>query len=55
LIGTSLDRSRRGGDFNDDGKSDLLVIAKDAGGLSGIYATDSNGAPSTVLQSWNAD
>lgn len=42
------------GDFNGDGKSDLLVIAKDPAGLSGIYATDASGQPSTQLQSWNS-
>jgi RHS repeat-associated protein len=42
------------GDFNGDGKGDLLVIAKDPAGLSGIYATDASGQPTTQLQSWNA-
>src|SRR5690349_3193047 len=42
------------GDFNGDGKSDLLVIAKDASEPSGIYATDASGQPSTLLQSWSS-
>jgi hypothetical protein len=42
------------GDFTGDGKSDLLVIAKDPTALSGIYATDASGQPSTLLQSWNS-
>jgi RHS repeat-associated protein len=42
------------GDFNGDGKSDLLVIAKDPAALSGIYAADASGQPTTVLQSWSS-
>jgi RHS repeat-associated protein len=42
------------GDFNGDGKSDLMVIAKDPGALSGIYASNSSGQPSIELQQWNS-
>lgn len=42
------------GDFNGDGKSDLLVIAKDSAAQSGLYVTDASGQPSTLLQSWSA-
>src|SRR5690349_15617466 len=42
------------GDFNGDGKSDLLVIAKDPAALSGIYVSDASGQPSTLLQSWSS-
>jgi hypothetical protein len=39
------------GDFNGDGKTDILYIAKDAGKLSGIATYSSNGL-NTVWQSW---
>ncbi len=41
-------------DCNGDGRDDLLVIAKDAAGLSGIYATNASGQPGTLLQSWSS-
>jgi hypothetical protein len=43
------------GDFNGDGKSDLLVIAKNPNESSGIYRTDASGQPSTLLQDWSSD
>lgn len=41
------------GDFDGDGRDDLLVVARDAAGFSGIF-TSASGAPSTQLQSWNS-
>ncbi len=40
------------GDFNGDGKADILYIAKDPSMPSGIALTDSSGAPNTNWQSW---
>lgn len=40
------------GDFNGDGKSDLLYIAKDPGRPSGIASGDASGGPNTDWQSW---
>lgn len=39
------------GDFNGDGRSDILYIAKSSGGISGINLSDGSG-PNTPLQSW---
>jgi hypothetical protein len=39
------------GDFNGDGKTDVLYIAKDPAGISGIDLSDGNG-PNIPLQSW---
>ena len=41
------------GDFNGDARDDLLVVARDPAGLSGIF-TASGGQPSVQLQSWNS-
>lgn len=40
------------GDFNGDGKSDILYIAKSPGMPSGIAISDSTGAPKAAWQSW---
>ena len=40
------------GDFNGDGKDDILYIAKNAASASGIVLSDSSGGPNTPLQSW---
>jgi YD repeat-containing protein len=40
------------GDFNGDGKSDLLVIAKDPSQPSGIALGNGSGQPSVLHQSW---
>jgi RHS repeat-associated protein len=42
------------GDFNGDGKTDVLYIAKDAAGSSGI-ALSAAGAPATLWQSWSSN
>lgn len=42
------------GDFNGDGKSDLLVIAKDASQPSGIALGDGSGQPNVLHQSWSS-
>jgi hypothetical protein len=42
------------GDFNNDGKADLLVIAKDESEPSGIALGDGSGQPSTFHQSWSS-
>lgn len=42
------------GDFNGDGKTDVLYIAKSASGISGINLSDGNG-PNTPLQSWSSN
>ncbi len=43
------------GDFNGDGKSDILYIAKNPQLPSGIAISDSTGAPNTAWQSWASD
>jgi YD repeat-containing protein len=43
-----------GGDFNGDGKTDLLAIAKDPAQVSGIALSDSGGQPSVLHQSWGS-
>jgi len=43
------------GDFNGDGKTDILYIAKSAGMPSGIAISDSSGGPNTAWQSWASD
>ena len=40
------------GDFNGDGKTDILYIAKDPSMPSGIAVSDSTGAPNIAWQSW---
>lgn len=40
------------GDFNYDGKSDLLYVAKSPDKLSGIALSDASGGPNTPYQSW---
>jgi RHS repeat-associated protein len=40
------------GDFNGDGKTDILYIAKDPSMPSGIALSDSTGAPNIAWQSW---
>lgn len=42
------------GDFNGDGKDDVLVIAKDAASYSGIFITDGSNTPAVQHQSWNS-
>ncbi|MDB6107637.1 MAG: hypothetical protein JWO52_7636 [Gammaproteobacteria bacterium] len=42
------------GDFNGDGKTDLLYIAKDPAGISGINLSDGAG-PNIPLQSWSSN
>lgn len=42
------------GDFNGDGKTDVLYIAKSASGISGINLSDGNG-PNIPLQSWSSN
>jgi FG-GAP-like repeat len=43
------------GDFNGDGKSDILYIAKKPNLPSGIATSDSTGAPNTAWQSWGSN
>lgn len=40
------------GDFNGDGKTDILYVAKDASKSSGIAVSDASGAANTPWQSW---
>jgi RHS repeat-associated protein len=40
------------GDFNGDGRDDILYIAKNAAHASGIALSDASGEPSSPLQSW---
>jgi RHS repeat-associated protein len=40
------------GDFDGDGKTDVLYVAKDSAKASGIAKSDSSGAPNTPWQSW---
>jgi hypothetical protein len=42
------------GDFNGDGKTDLLYIARSAGGVSGINLSEGTG-PNIPLQSWSSN
>ncbi|WP_175597222.1 RHS repeat domain-containing protein [Peristeroidobacter soli] len=42
------------GRFNNDARTDLLVIARDPAGFSGIFVSDGSGTPSVQLQSWNS-
>jgi hypothetical protein len=42
------------GDFDGDGKSDILYVAKDPNKLSGISTSPGNG-PNTPLQSWSSN
>jgi YD repeat-containing protein len=42
------------GDFNGDGKTDVLYIAKDPSGISGINLSDGSG-PNIPLQSWSSN
>jgi hypothetical protein len=42
------------GRFNNDSRTDLLVIAKDPSGMSGIFVTDGSGNPSIEHQSWDS-
>lgn len=42
------------GDFNGDGKTDLLYVAKDPSKVSGIALSDGNG-PNIAWQSWQSD
>src|SRR5258708_29689331 len=40
------------GDFNGDGRDDILYIAKNSAYSSGIVLSDASGGPNTPLQSW---
>lgn len=40
------------GDFDGDGKTDLLYVAKDASQASGIARSDDGGGPNIAFQSW---
>ena len=40
------------GDFDGDGKTDLLYVSKDPAKASGIARSDASGAPNTQWQSW---
>lgn len=42
------------GDFNGDGKTDILYIAKDAGKASGIAISDATGEPSATDAPWQS-
>lgn len=42
------------GDFNGDGKTDVLYVAKSASGISGISLSDGNG-PNIPLESWSSN
>jgi FG-GAP-like repeat/RHS Repeat len=42
------------GDFNGDGKTDVLYVAKSANGISGINLSDGNG-PNIPLESWSSN
>ena len=43
------------GDFNADGRDDLLVIARDPWRSSGIVLSDASGNPSVLHQRWASD
>lgn len=49
---SAQDYSLYPGDFNGDGKTDLLYVAKDPSKASGIAISDATGAPNTSHQSW---
>ena len=42
------------GDFDGDGKSDILYVAKDDGARSGIALADSSGQPTRLFQDWGS-
>jgi len=43
------------GDFNGDGRDDLLYIAKNASHASGIALSDTSGEPNIPSQSWSSN